>query len=124
MKFEEVDFYDYKIRMCLDNGIPMYLVSDLLRQCNEKHGTNKQFTDFLQNKKFQEMIKDLAKREGGNQKDKLDICNVIQYISFSDLDSTNTGYIICEELLHMILMWLDPIFAWNVFHFLSSSKGK
>ena len=32
MKFEEIDFYDYKIRMCLDNGIRMYLVSDLLRQ--------------------------------------------------------------------------------------------
>ena len=25
MKFEEIDFYDYKIRMCLDNGIRMYL---------------------------------------------------------------------------------------------------
>ena len=40
MKFEEIEFYDYKIRMCLDNGIRMYLVSDLLRQYNEKHGTN------------------------------------------------------------------------------------
>ena len=47
MKFEEIDFYDYKIRMCLDNGIRMYLVSDLLRQYNEKHGTNKRFKHYL-----------------------------------------------------------------------------
>ena len=43
MEFEEIDFYDYKIRMCIDNGIQMYLVSDLLRQYNEKHNTKKLF---------------------------------------------------------------------------------
>ena len=50
MKFEEIEFYDYKIRMCLDNGIRMYLVSDLLRQYNENHGTNKRFKKYLENK--------------------------------------------------------------------------
>ena len=80
MKFEEIDFYDYKIRMCLDNGIRMYLVSDLLRQYNEKHGTNKRFkvsdllrqynekhgtnkrfTDYLRNQQAQELIEHMAK---------------------------------------------------------------
>ena len=63
MKFEEIDFYDYKIRMCLDNGIRMYLVSDLLRQYNEKHGTNKRFGEYLQSEETQEVIKHLLKRE-------------------------------------------------------------
>ena len=61
MKFEEIDFYDYKIRMCLDNGNRMYLVSDLLRQYNEKHGTNKLFKNYLQNKQTQELIEHMAK---------------------------------------------------------------
>ena len=66
MKFEEIDFYDYKIRMCLDNGIRMYLVSDLLRQYNEKHGTNKRFTDYLRNQQTQELIEHMAKTGGWN----------------------------------------------------------
>ena len=61
MEFEEIDFYDYKIRMCIDIGIRMHLVSDLLRQYNEKHGTNMQFKHYLENKQTQEVIKELAK---------------------------------------------------------------
>ena len=66
MKFEEIEFYDYKIRMCVDNGIRMYLVSDLLRQYNEKHGTNKLFKNYLQNKQTQELIEHMAKSVGWN----------------------------------------------------------
>ena len=142
MKFEEIDFYDYKIRMCLDNGIRMYLVSDLLRQYNEKHGTNKRFTDYLRNQQAQELIEHMAKsvrseggQEGqnsektgrenspvqanGSQNDKFDICDVIQYITTSSSVGTNKGYIICEELLHACLMWADPAFACDVYRFLT-----
>ena len=55
--FSEIDFYDYKIRMCTIDGTKMYLVSDLLRQYNEKHGTNKRFPDYLQNKQTQELLR-------------------------------------------------------------------
>ena len=64
MKFEEIDFYDYKIRMCLDNGIRMYLVSDLLRQYNEKHGTNKIFAHYLENKQTQELLRKRCEKTG------------------------------------------------------------
>ena len=47
--FTEIDFYKYKIRMTTIDGIKMYLVSDLLWQYNEKHGTNKLFRNYLQN---------------------------------------------------------------------------
>ena len=148
MKFEEIDFYDYKIRMCLDNGIRMYLVSDLLRQYNEKHGTNKLFKNYLQNKQTQELIEHMAKSVGWNsslrsegensakngqstvgsdlsllsnegQNGKFDICDVIQYITTSSSVGTNKGYIICEELLHACLMWADPAFACDVLRFLT-----
>ena len=148
MKFEEIDFYDYKIRMCLDNGIRMYLVSDLLRQYNEKHGTNKRFKKYLENKQTQELIKHMAKSVGPNsglrsegensakngqstvgsdlshlsnegENGKFDICDVIQYITTSSSVGANKGYIVCEELLHACLMWADPAFACDVLRFLT-----
>lgn len=163
MEFEEIDFYDYKIRMCLDNGIRMYLVSDLLRQYNDKHGTNKLFKNYLRNQQAQELIEHMAKSVGPNSSHlsnegqysaknshstggsdlshlsnegqegekmihrdfdeaingKFDICDVIQYVTFSDFGGANQGYIVCEELLHACLMWADPAFACDVFSFLT-----
>ena len=138
MKFEEVDFYDYKIRMCLDNGIRMYLVSDLLRQYNEKHGTNKRFADYLQNNQAQELLHHMAKTGENSAKNgqstargnshplsnegengKFDICDVIQYVTTPEFNGTNKGYIVCEELLHACLMWADPAFACDVLRFLT-----
>ena len=157
MKFEEIDFYDYKIRMCLDNGNRMYLVSDLLRQYNEKHGTNKLFKNYLRNQQAQELIEHMAKTGGWNsshlsnegqegensakngqstvgsdlsllsnerENGKFDICDVIQYVSFSDFGGANKGYIICEELLHACLMWADPAFACDVYRFLTRLRQK
>ena len=66
MEFIEIAFYEYKIRMCVDSGIRMYLVSDLLRQYNEKHNTNKQFKHYLENKQTQEVVEELAKSVRGN----------------------------------------------------------
>ena len=140
MEFEEIDFYDYKIRMCLDNGIRMYLASDLLRQYNDKHGTNKLFKNYLRNQQAQELIEHMAKSVGPNSglriegvqtsektddqpngtKDvKFDIPDVIQYVTTSSSVGTNKGYIVCEELLHACLMWADPAFACDVLRFLT-----
>ena len=47
MKFTEIDFYDYKILETEDAGTKMYLISYLLRQYNEKNGTNKRFANYL-----------------------------------------------------------------------------
>ena len=55
------DFYDYKIRMCIIDGTKMYLVSDLLRQYNEKYGTEKRFKKYLENKQAQEVFEYMAK---------------------------------------------------------------
>ena len=60
--FTEIDFYDYKIRMCIIDGTKMYLVSDLLLQYNEIHKTNKRFIDYLKLNQAQEVIEYMAKR--------------------------------------------------------------
>ena len=128
MEFEEIAFYDYKIRMCIDIGTRMYLVSDLLRQYNEKHNTNKQFKHYLENKQTQELPrKHREKTEGRNsdvqandkQDSKFDIPDVIQYIKTTSFGGANKGYIVCEELLHACLMWADPAFACDVLRFIT-----
>ena len=128
MEFIEIAFYDYKIRMCVDNDIRMYLISDLLRQYNEKHNTNKRFKHYLENRQIQELLqKRREKTEGRNsdvqanedQNGKFDIPDVIQYIKTTTFGGANKGYIVCEELLHACLMWADPDFAWDVSSFLT-----
>ena len=145
--FSEIDFYDYKIRMCTIDGTKMYLVSDLLRQYNEKHGTNKWFNNYLENKQAQEVIEYMAKsvgrnsalrfEEGQNEQntvprnpvvpsndEKWDIPHVIQYITTSSSVGANKGYIVCEELLHACLMWADPVFACAVYSFLTQLRER
>ena len=127
--FTRVDFYDYKIRMCMidgagapseADGTKMYLVSDLLRQYNEKNGTNKKFDDYLESEDTQEVIKHMGKSGAISAEDDLmwDIPRVIQYITISSSVGANKEYVICEELLHACLIWADPDFAWNILSFM------
>ena len=126
--FTRVDFYDYKIRMCMIDGTKMYLVSDLLRQYNEKNGTNKKFDDYLESEDTQEVIKHMGKRDQNivgensplplNDDEKWNILRVIQYITISSSVGAKKEYVICEELLHACLIWADPDFAWNIFSFM------
>ena len=131
--FTEIDFYDYKIRMCMIEGTEMYLVSDLLQQYNEKHGTSKRFKKYLKNKQTQEVIKHMAERvqtvrvpnsdphfQMFLNDDKWNIPNVIQYITYPHkIGDANQGYIVCEDLLHACLMWADPVFACDIYSFLT-----
>ena len=151
--FSEIDFYDYKIRMCVIDGTKMYLVSDLLRQYNEKHGTNKRFFKYLENKQAQEVIEYMTKsvapnsvlrsEEGQNERkfsstefgatkigaisaedEKWDIPHVIQYKTLPMSGGANKGYIVCEELLHACLEWADPVFACAIYRFLTRLRER
>ena len=125
--FTRVDFYDYKIRMCILDDTKMYLVSDLLHQYNEKHGTNKKFGDYLESEDTQEVIKHLGKRGQNTEREtsspplndeKWNIPRVIQYVTISSSVGANKEYVICGELLHACLIWADPDFAWNILSFM------
>ena len=118
----EIDFYDYKIRMCMIDGTKMYLVSDLLQQYNEKNGTNKKFDDYLESEDTQEVIKHMGKSVRENSPlrsdEKWNIPRVIQYVTISSSVGANKEYVICSELLHACLIWADPDFAWNILSFM------
>ena len=48
--FEIKEFYNYKIRSIVDNGIEMFFVTDLIRQYNKENNTNKQLKKYLETK--------------------------------------------------------------------------
>ena len=62
MDFQEVEFYNYTIRMTVVDGVEMYLVSDLLKQYNEINGTKKEMYDWLKNKNTKELLNYLLEK--------------------------------------------------------------
>lgn len=151
MEFTVVKFFAYDIRSTVINDIRMFLVSDLLKQYNTLHHTNKQFYHYLENKQTQELLisrmnntrhrnsevvcQNDEKYTRGQDPDlecqpctndsKWNIDGVIKYVSFSKAFGTaSQGYVICEELLIACLMWADPVFAWDVYTFLKECREK
>ena len=151
MEFTVVNFFAYDIRSTVIDSVRMFLVSDLLNQYNEKHGTNKKFKDYLRIDQTKELLENWLKYTRGEdlhpvcqsdekihdlpnsevvcQTDKStglwDINYVIKYVSFSKVFGTaNQGYVICEELLIACLMWTDPQFAIIVYTFLKKCREK
>ena len=56
---------------------------------------------------------------------KWSIDGIIKYVTFSKaIYGINRGYVICEELLIACLMWVDPMFAWDVYTFLKECREK
>lgn len=135
MEFTVVKFFAYNIRSTVIDDIRMFLVSDLLNQYNEKHGTNKKFKDYLRIDQTKELLENWPKYTRGEDLHPVcqsvkstglwDIDGVIKYVSFSMVFGTaNQGYVICEELLIACLMWADPQFAISVYTFLKECREK
>lgn len=145
MEFTVVKFFAYNIRStvieversstgetCTRLPVRMFLVSDLLNQYNEKHGTNKQFYHYLRNQQTQELLERWPSNFDHPNSDEQttgvfwDITGVIKYVSFSinTQGGVNKGYVICEELLIACLMWADPQFAISVYRFLKECREK
>ena len=125
MDFQEVEFYNYTIRMTVVDGVEMYLVSDLLKQYNEINGTKKEMKHWLENKNTQELLNYLLeKSEAGiptseNTLDKLIITGKIQFVH---INSQLQGYIVNAQLLHDILLWADRKFAYDIYTFLEQVR--
>ena len=135
MKFTVVKFFAYDIRSTVINSTRMFLVSDLLNQYNEKHGTNKKFYKYLQNQQTRELLTSRQKildlpnsavqYQSGTNDSKWDMDSVIKYVTFSkEFCGAHSGYVICEELLIACLMWADPQFAISVYTFLKECREK
>ena len=63
MDFQEVEFYNYTIRMTVVDGVEMYLVSDLLKQYNENNGKDKRLNDWLRQESTQELLNYLLEKQ-------------------------------------------------------------
>ena len=130
--FEIKEFYNYKIRSIVDNGIEMFFVTDLINQYNLNNNTTKKFKKYLELKQTKELLdeyskifKSLQTSLENNCSNYYNIEGVIKHINLSDGFALNLfhGYIISEELMHSCLMWLDPKFAANVFTFLKQCRA-
>lgn len=89
----------------------MYFVTDLLKQYNHIHGTNKQLKQYLGLKGTRELLDVYRKMSNETESDDkhLNIKGVIEYINFSEgvnITSFN-GYLMNDVLLRNCLTWID-----------------
>ena len=132
--YSYIDVYGYNVRyITKDNGCKMYFAADLIRQYNETNGTKKGLNKCLQNKETREMINLIY--NGGNiqnlvhcplkeNNNKIYCENVIEYKSFITEKQALNGYVVCLDLLHYILNWVDVKFGYTVWHYLSEEFEK
>lgn len=129
-----IDVYGYNVRYTInENGVKMYFAADLIFQYNEKNGTHKQLRKCLDNNETQEMISLIASTgnvplEGYShitrKNNKIYCENVIEYKSFLTETQALNGYVVCLDLLHYILNWVDIKFGYTIFHYLSEEFEK
>lgn len=132
--YSYIDVYSYNVRyITKENGCKMYFAADLIRQYNTNNGTKKGLNKCLQNKETREMINLIY--NGGNiqnlvycplkeNNNKIYCENVIEYKSFITETQALNGYVVCLDLLHYILNWIDVKFSYTVWHYLSEEFEK
>ena len=129
-----IDVYGYNVRyITKENGVKMFFAADLIRQYNDTNGTNKQLRKCLDNNETQEMISLIAFKGNGKKNgycpitrknNKIYCENVIEYKSFLTETQSLNGYVVCLDLLHYALNWVDVKFGYTVFHYLSEEFEK
>lgn len=128
--FEIKEFYNYKIRSIVDNGIEMFFVTDLISQYNKINNTDKKLKHYLNLQRTREILAVYKKMavdknfDNGQNKDKYkNIPGIIKFINFAEgSDMAFNGYLMCEDLLHDCLLWLDVEFAIKVLEFLRKCR--
>ena len=131
--YSYVDVYGYNVSyITKENGCKMYFAADIIRQYNETNGTKKELKKCLQNNDTQEIIKFL----GNMQQTKMADCSlnklnnrvyykdVIEYKTIITKTQALNCYVVCLELLHHILCWVDVKFGFTVWHYLSEEFEK
>ena len=125
--FIEVSFYEYTIRMTIINDTKMYVVTDLLKQYNKINNTDKRFNDWLRRKDTQELLqfyRDEKIREipacENNEDNFVDIPEVI--IKIDKFYNNLKAYLVNGAILHDVLIWVNKIFASQVYNFLDNMR--
>lgn len=131
--YSYVDVYGYYVSyITKENGCKMYFAADIIRQYNKNNGTNKELKKCLQNNDTQEIIKFLGKRQQTDLADcslnklnnRIYYKDVIEYKTIITKTQALNCYVVCLELLHHILCWVDVKFGFAVWHYLSEEFEK
>ena len=131
--YSYVDVYGYNVSyITKENGCKMYFAADIIRQYNKNNGTNKELKKCLQNNDTQEIIKFLGKRQQTDLADcslnklnnRIYYKDVIEYKTIITKTQALNCYVVCLELLHHILCWVDVKFGFAVWHYLSEEFEK
>ena len=129
--FEIKEFYNYKICSVVEGGVEMFFVTDLINQYNKINGTCKKLKHYLNLQRTKEILNVYQKMaivtnfDNSQNKDNLkNISGIIKHTSFSDCINVSLirGYLMCEDLLHDCLLWLDVEFAIKVLEFLRKCR--
>ena len=133
--FNDDTFYNYKVRSININNVQMYIANDLINQYNIKNKTNKLFKDWFRSKDTQELLnvirneKNIPNEPSNNFVEDFnnygDIQGVIQKIDlYTSKETYRKEYIVCEELMHDILRFLDPLYTIKIVKFLKKKYTK
>lgn len=132
--FNDDTFYNYKVRSININNVQMYIANDLINQYNIKNKTNKLFKDWFRSKDTQELLnvirneKNIPNEPSNNFVEDFnnygDIKGVIQKIDYTSKETYRKEYIVCEELMHDILRFLDPLYTIKIVKFLKNIQSK
>lgn len=132
--YSYINVYGYNISyITKENGCKMYFAADIIRQYNKNNGTKKELRKCLQNKETREMInlicndgnvKNLVHCPLREKNNKLYCEYIIEYKSFITETQALNGYVVCLDLLHYILNWVDVKFSYTVWHYLSEEFEK
>lgn len=133
--FNDDTFYNYKVRSININNVQMYIANDLINQYNIKNKTNKLFKDWFRSKDTQELLnvirneKNIPNEPSNNFVEDFnnygDIQGVIQKIDlYTSKETYRKEYIVCEELMHDILRFLDPLYTIKIVKFLKNIQSK
>ena len=133
--FNDDTFYNYKVRSININNVQMYIANDLINQYNIQNKTNKLFKDWFRSKDTQELLnvirneKNIPNEPSNNFVEDFnnygDIQGVIQKIDlYTSKETYRKEYIVCEELMHDILRFLDPLYTIKIVKFLKNIQSK
>ena len=132
--YSYADVYGYNVHyITKENGCKMFFAADIIRQYNTNNGTNKVLKKCLQNKETLEMINliyngvmvpNFAPCLDKDKNNKIYCENVIEYKSFITETQALNGYVVCLDLLHYILCWVDIKFGYTVWHYLAEEFEK
>lgn len=128
-----IDVYGYNVHFIIkENNKKMFLAADIIRQYNYINGKNKELRKYFENKDGQEMIVFLGNMATGEKSgstlnkinNRIYYKDVIEYKTFITKTQAINCYIVCLELLHHILCWIDVKFGFTIWHYLSEEFEK